>query len=564
MELVITLGIIFFIVIYVMIRGSIEERKSKIRYRRILQKKYGSFPEREYKSDELESIPRLFEHERENAEFVIDDITWNDLDMDHIFMLLNHTQSSSGAEYLYHMLRTPKQNGQDMEQMEHDISYLMENEETRLNLQMMLHDLGKTGRFSLYDYMDYLDTLGKKNNLKHMIGLGTIFLSFVLIFFETTLGVALLLAASCFQIVTYMSEKKKVLPYLSSFAYITRMLSCAEKITVEPMEGMKNFQEQLQKKISSLCGFKRGYRILTQMNASTGNPIELFIEYIKMITHLDLMQFNRTLNQVQDKRNEITVLAKNIGSLDAWISIGAFRASLPYYCVPVFVSGGETFSIREGFHPSTQNPVANSFEQRRGALITGSNASGKSTFLKMTAINAILAQTIHTCPAREYYGDYYQIYSSMALRDSLELGESYYIVEIKALKRIVDVADRVISGEISNPLLCFVDEVLRGTNTVERIAASTKILEKLATKKIFCFAATHDIELTHLLEKEYDNYHFEEEVSNGDVLFSYHLLQGRAVTRNAIKLLQIIGFDEDIIRNADDIAAHFLTTGEWT
>ena len=66
-----------------------------------------------------------------------------------------------------------------------------------------------------------------------------------------------------------------------------------------------------------------------------------------------------------------------------------------------------------------------------------------------------------------------------------------------------------------SPLLCFVDEVLRGTNTVERIAASTQILHQLSIRRgVYCFAATHDIELTHLLDGDYDNYHFEEDVKN--------------------------------------------------
>ncbi len=147
----------------------------------------------------------------------------------------------------------------------------------------------------------------------------------------------------------------------------------------------------------------------------------------------------------------------------------------------------------------------------------------------------------------------------MSLRDNLANGESYYIVEIKALKRIIDAAD----AKDALPLLCFVDEVLRGTNTVERIAASTQILKRLSQKGIYCFAATHDIELTHLLEQYYENSHFEEEVKHGDVLFSYRLLEGRAQTRNAIKLLEIIGFSKEIIEKADDMAGEFLRNGEW-
>ena len=146
-----------------------------------------------------------------------------------------------------------------------------------------------------------------------------------------------------------------------------------------------------------------------------------------------------------------------------------------------------------------------------------------------------------------------------ALRDDLDNGESYYIVEIKALKRIMDAA----ASNSGNPLLCFVDEVLRGTNTVERIAASAQILRSLSQSGIYCFAATHDIELTHLLEDCYDNSHFEEDIEGGDVSFSYRLLEGRAHTRNAIKLLEIIGFSDDIIKEADNMAGEFLRSGVW-
>ena len=131
------------------------------------------------------------------------------------------------------------------------------------------------------------------------------------------------------------------------------------------------------------------------------------------------------------------------------------------------------------------------------------------------------------------------------------------MVEIKSLKRILD----AVSGE--TPVLCFVDEVLRGTNTVERISASSKILESMAGKNVLCFAATHDIELTSLLEGLYANYHFEEQVEEGDVSFSYRLEEGRAGSRNAIRLLGIMGYDERIIQDAEEMAERFARTGEW-
>ena len=135
--------------------------------------------------------------------------------------------------------------------------------------------------------------------------------------------------------------------------------------------------------------------------------------------------------------------------------------------------------------------------------------------------------------------------------------ESYYIVEIKSLKRIADrLNDKI-------PMLCFVDEVLRGTNTLERIAASAEILSDFASRNAICFAATHDIELTHILEEQYSNYHFQEYVEDDKVLFDYKLYKGRAVSKNAIKLLKMLGYADRITNRAKERAKRFEETGEW-
>ena len=105
---------------------------------------------------------------------------------------------------------------------------------------------------------------------------------------------------------------------------------------------------------------------------------------------------------------------------------------------------------------------------------------------------------------------------------------------------------------------------MRGTNTVERIAASAQILRSMDKNRCICFAATHDIELTHMLEKDYSNYHFSEEIANDDIFFSYKIREGRATTRNAIRLLGIMGYDDGIIQKAEHTAEEFLKCGKWT
>ena len=190
-------------------------------------------------------------------------------------------------------------------------------------------------------------------------------------------------------------------------------------------------------------------------------------------------------------------------------------------------------------------------------LITGSNASGKSTYLKTAALSAVMAQSLCTVPAESYRANAFHIYSSMALRDDLLAGESYYIVEIKSLKRILD------SIHTQSPVLCVVDEVLRGTNTVERIAASSQVLRALQADNVLCLAATHDIELCELLAESYRMFHFEEQVDDREMSFDYVLRPGKATSRNAINLLRFMGFDETIVRRAHDSATRYLETGSW-
>ena len=99
--------------------------------------------------------------------------------------------------------------------------------------------------------------------------------------------------------------------------------------------------------------------------------------------------------------------------------------------------------------------------------------------------------------------------------------------------------------------LCAIDEILRGTNTGERIRASRAILGYLEDKNCIAMVATHDRELTELLGDRYENYHFSEEIGEHDIAFSYQLEEGPASSQNAVKLLEFAGFPEEIIRASE-------------
>ncbi|MDE6606590.1 MAG: hypothetical protein K2K54_02370 [Lachnospiraceae bacterium] len=554
MEYLVLAGVIILIVLFVFIKGSYDEKQKEKKFIKDLYENYGQFPQKKYEAAQYNSIRKYFENHKKD--FVIDDITWNDLEMDAVFMQMNHTYSSAGEEYLYYTLRTPFMEEEPLKKREKRVRYFMENEDDRVKLQVLFSKIGKTGKFSIYDYLDFLDSVENISNASHFIWDAAVVIAILLIFWNTFTGIFLLIGVLCYNITTYFRYKSKVDPYITSFGYVMRMIRMGEKIVQSDITVIEEEREELKRLIEQFQKFRKGSRWLMSPTRMSGSmdPLSIVGDYLRMMFHIDLIQFNKMIKELREHKSDVDAIVTIAGSIETAIAVGAYRVSFGEYCIPVFDKG---IALTEGYHPLIKNPVKNSILPQKGVLLTGSNASGKSTFLKTVAINAILAQTIHTCLAQKYTGEFFRIYTSMSLRDDLGSGESYYMVEIKSLKRIIDAGDK------GRRILCFVDEVLRGTNTVERIAASTQILRSFSKKNTLCFAATHDIELTSLLTNDYENYHFEEEVVEGDVLFNYEIKEGKARTRNAIKLLSVMGYDEEIIRKANEMAEKFINNGVW-
>ena len=447
--------------------------------------------------------------------------------------------------------------------MEEVTGWFLEQDDTRIRVQLLLKKLGHLGKYSLYDYLDNLDYLGERNNRKILLG-NILYLLFAsLLFVQPAVGILGIVVCMLGHILTYFREKKVIEPYITSFAYVLRMIDVCEELGRQKIPVYKKELEDLNEALKSLRELKRGSFWVMAGNQGKigGNPLDIIADYLRMILHLDIWQFNLMLRKLRLKTNEVDRLLGITGYLDMAISVGGFRRSLEGYCIPQLEENANKvyLHMEGGWHPLLTHPVKNSIRADRGVLLTGSNASGKSTFLKMVAVNAVLAQTIHTCTAESYHAPVFRIFSSMALRDSIQNGESYYIVEIRSLKRILDAAQTE-----TVPVLSFVDEVLRGTNTVERIAAATQILIHLSESGVLCFTATHDIEMTELLKDCYDNYHFEEVIRDGDISFPYELLPGRAGTRNAIRLLALMGYDKEITERAAAQAEDFIQTGKWS
>lgn len=541
-----------------------ENYKNKKRILTKIRRNWGKPYTRQYEPGDIEQISHYFRR-REKEGFAIDDITWNDLDMDRLYKMVNQTISSPGEDVLYDMMRRPVFSQAEIDKRDELIDFFSQHEKEREHMQLLLSQIGKTRLGSLSDTV-----LALKSSSEVKTGIHWFMLILLVLNVAVLLPVKPVVGFFCFivlmitNITIYYAgnDRKLIEAYLDCYAHLLRMLSVAEKI--------KNVQwSETRKQMSAIAearavfkGLNRKAIFLTSKNTDGGDPAQILMDYIRMLTHIDILVYNGLLKKIQDKTDSILKLIDNIGELDACISIASFRELLTLWCKPEFKSweSGVTqieMAVEDLYHPLLQEAVANSFQVAGGTLVTGSNASGKSTFLKNVAMNSILAQTLVTCTCSSYQAPFLKVMTSMALRDDIESGESYFIVEIKSLKRILEESKK------REPLLCIIDEVLRGTNTVERIAASSRILNALRPKWVLPFAATHDIELSYILDSQYENYHFEEDVQEKEVVFSYILKKGRATSRNAIQLLDMLGYDKEIVEDARNAAFNFENKGIW-
>ena len=552
------LGGIMLLLLFVFAAYSIWNNRD--RKRRMLAKirgDWGFWAEREYDPYEWNALQGYFDNKKCET-FQIDEITWEDLDLSRVFMLLNHTNSFMGEGYLYYLLHTPSFDEAELKERERLIQYFTEHDMQRENLQMFFCETGKTGRNSIFDGVYNLADAVTVSNWHHFLMAGLFALSIIVLLLIPSPGILFLILAMFITMQDYYKHKRPVEKYIISCGYLLRTLQCAENMGKLDEPQIREYQQRTLKAAKAFGKFKRNTFFLMAGSVKDDNILKGLLMYLNICFHIDLIQFSTIVKEMKQHIREFEILVEEMGKIESAIAIASFRQCIKEWCVPELTAGQmPQLSAEELYHPLLPEPVKNSISAERGVLLTGSNASGKSTFLKTVAINAILAQTVHTCLADRWKGGYFRVFSSMALRDDLERQESYYIVEIKSLKRILDAIGK------KNPVLCFVDEVLRGTNTVERVAASSQVLKYMTGKQVLCFAATHDIELTHILEHYFDNYHFQEEVQKNDVRFDYHLYPGRAVSRNAIKLLSVMGYDGEVIQAAEEAAEYFLKTGEW-
>ena len=241
--------------------------------------------------------------------------------------------------------------------------------------------------------------------------------------------------------------------------------------------------------------------------------------------------------------------------LDAWFelealnSLATFSYLNPEYVLPEITVAKEQDNHRlfraNGLgHPliAYEKKVVNDFamnELGQIDIITGSNMSGKSTFLRTLGINLCLAYAGGPVNATSFQAALFRIFTCIKVSDSVTDGYSYFYAEVKRLKALLDELKR----DNDLPLFFLIDEIFKGTNNRERLIGSQAYIHALVGQNCLGVISTHDLELVHLADTspKIKDYHFKEDVINGQMVFDYILQPGPSPTTNALKIMHMEG-----------------------
>lgn len=254
-----------------------------------------------------------------------------------------------------------------------------------------------------------------------------------------------------------------------------------------------------------------------------------------------LLVLARYLRVVERERDRLRRVVLWLGELDALVSVAGLRAERADTRLPRLSVGAGRIATRGIVHPAIAGAVGNDLVLDAGLLVTGSNMSGKSTFLRTVAINAICAQSIHTTFGT-WDASVVRVFAVMRVADTTAEGLSTYAVEVAAIGQLVEAVARRDHGL---PALLVIDEPFRGTNPALRVPIVVSVLDHLGARDL-PIAATHDLEVAAQVDARFARGYFGEP-EDGTGRFDRKLRPGVSPVSNALELLVRAGYPAAII-----------------
>ncbi len=328
-------------------------------------------------------------------------------------------------------------------------------------------------------------------------------------------------------------------------------------------EGLKNYARVFEEIEQAEWQSDLAKKMALKITQAQGKPVSQKIKQLSVLINRLNQRLNFVVNLVLNalllwnikqvlaiedwKRNnhqDLQAAFEAVAGFEALISLVSLQINNPDWCMPEIAEGdGYTLTAVNIAHPLIKSAtrVANSYElnnTRKVDIITGSNMAGKSTFLRTLGINTVLALAGAPVCAQSMQVSVMQLFSYMRIKDSLNESTSTFKAELDRLQMLLEAV------KTRSDIFFLIDEMLRGTNSVDKYLGSKAVIEQLIARRGVGLVATHDLQLAQL-EQQYPgyvrNFYFDIQVHDGEMLFDYKLKPGECKTFNASLLLERIG-----------------------
>ena len=509
--------------------------------------KAGTFP--------FESIKKYATVAGGNGFHQVNRQTMNDIDFLDLFGFIDRTTSKIGQQFLFNQLLHPTHEQKSLQRLNKRAQLFTDNVALREQVQRHLVGLSASDAY-------YVSSLLEETRLEKPSWFYLLYVNFALTFVFLGLSivypVALIWLIIPITINTFVSywNKSNTFFYIRSFPQLSVLIDVSEKL------NEKNLEYDVEEVKASIAALKPFQWKMAFLSLSSDGSIKdelnqaatYLLELLKGFFLVEVFTLFQLTKELESKRNSIRILFDYIGNIDGALSVASLRAGDKKTCLPEFTPPMKEMQARKMYHPLIKDCVKNDLTIKdKSILITGSNMSGKTTFLRTVAINSLLAQTIYTVFADEFQSPMMRLYSSIRIDDNLLEGKSYYYEEVNTIGSLV--------SEVNSPFqnIFLLDEVFKGTNTIERIAAAKAALSYLNQGPNIVIVSTHDLELPGMLQHQFDQYHFSESIENDRLHFDHKIKQGPLLSGNAIRILQISNYPDQIINEAKQLS-HSLSS----
>lgn len=490
----------------------------------------------------------------DNGEEFIDPIHsyHNDLDIfgkNSLFQLLNRTSTRQGRSLFSQWLSKPE----DKELIQKRNAAIKELG-PKIDWRQNFEAYGRTFNDEKDGVQDLLDWLKETNTI-----LTKKFYRFAVVFFPIATITVLLLWA--FGVIPMSSISLMILVNIGVLGSVQKQAKDIYSKTVKGNQALKALKNQIslienETFDSALMMALKSHFNHDKLKASSSlkelqfildsllNRANLLYWGINLVFHIDLITLILAEKWKEKTKADVEKWFTSIGEIECLNSLAGFHYANPNYNFPIISE--EPFTIEgEGVgHPliKPKKRISNDFNfSGKGGicLITGSNMSGKSTFLRTVGINAVLALMGAPVCAKTLEISNLQVFTSMRTEDDLEESVSSFYAELKRLKQLLG----SINSEI--PVLFMIDEVLKGTNSEDRHKGASALIHQLNKAYAFGFVSTHDIELGNITNelKGVKNYSFNSVIEGDEIIFDYTLTEGICKSFNATKLMQLMGIE---------------------